>query len=111
MKLARTASASLTRVAVIRDLGRAGMSVWKIASAIVAPCGNRQRFPNGDYYAQRTYRSPTGDQTPAGRSVGRRHLSPLGPFARLVSQLVAPLSSTGPQWTARTDARQRAAAS
>src|SRR6266568_1181450 len=111
MKTARTASASLIRVAVLHDFLGPGRSPLKLAFAIVAPCGNRQRFPYGDHYEQRAYRSPASDQTPTGGPVSRRHLSHLGTHPGLVPHLVAALSSPGPQWAARTHARQCATAS
>src|SRR5512138_3181857 len=75
---------------------------------IVALCDNRPRFFNGGNYGERTFRSPTSDQTASGRTIGGRDLWAPGPQSSLVSYLVASVSKPGPQWAIRSDAIQRA---
>src|SRR3990170_2540667 len=101
-----TASACLTHLAVVNDILAPIGSPLNTTSVTVAPCGNRQRFPYGGNHEQRIRRSPTGDQTALGRSVGRGHLSHRGSLARLVPSLVAALSSARPQRTVRPHAGQ-----
>ena len=93
------------------DLLKTIMSSSFSVSDIFVSYGNRQRFTIGGNYEQRTFGSPTSDQTATCRSVSRRALSDSGAQPCLVPHLVASLSSIGPQRTVRSDACQCATSS
>src|SRR5437868_3309639 len=85
----RTASSSLSSVAVLSAVGMASgrrRSEWL---ARVTSVGNRWRPPHGGTHERRIQRTATCHYSPPGRPPCQVHLSGAGPVRVLVPQVVA----------------------